>query len=76
MFRPGRLTKIYEDIGTRPSDDKAEEWLIENRIEESDDWPLCKNSDGPVNARTLVRKIGEKDNLIKFRIEPLTGKGH
>jgi tRNA pseudouridine32 synthase/23S rRNA pseudouridine746 synthase len=76
MFKSGSVKKIYEAIGTKPSDNKVEEWLIENRIEESDDWPLMKNSDGPINARTLIRKIGEKDDLIKFRIEPLTGKGH
>ncbi len=76
MFKSGRVKKIYEAIGTKPSDNKVEEWLIENRIEESEDWPLMKNSDGPINARTLIKKIGEKDDLIKFRIEPLTGKGH
>lgn len=76
MFKSGNVKKIYEAIGTKPSDNKVEEWLIENRIEESEDWPLMKNSDGPINARTLIRKIGEKYDLIKFRIEPLTGKGH
>ncbi len=76
MFRSRGVKKIYEAIGTKPNDNKTEEWLIENRIEESEDWPLMKNSDGPINARTLIRKIGGKDDLIKFRIEPLTGKGH
>ena len=76
MFRSGQVKKIYEAIGTKPSDNNAEEWLIENRIEESEDWPLTKNSDGPINARSLIKKIGQKDDLIKFRIEPYTGKGH
>ncbi len=76
MFKSGSVKKFYEAIGTKPSDNKVEEWLIENRIEESEDWPLMKNSDGPINARTVIRKIDEKDDLIKFRIEPLTGKGH
>ncbi|MEE9554964.1 MAG: pseudouridine synthase [candidate division Zixibacteria bacterium] len=76
MFKSGKVKKIYEAIGTKPSDNKAKDWLIENRIEESEDWPLMKNSDGPINARTLIMKIDEKDDLIKFRIEPFTGKGH
>ncbi|MCP4584169.1 MAG: pseudouridine synthase [candidate division Zixibacteria bacterium] len=76
MYKSGNIKKIYEAIGTKPSNDKEEEWLIANRIEESEDWPLMKNSNGPINARTLIKKIDEKDDLIKFRIEPLTGKGH
>jgi tRNA pseudouridine32 synthase/23S rRNA pseudouridine746 synthase len=37
---------------------------------------MMKIAEGPVNARTLIRKIDEKDNRVKFRIEPFTGKGH
>ncbi|MCP4634579.1 MAG: pseudouridine synthase [candidate division Zixibacteria bacterium] len=76
MFKSGNVKKTYAAIGTKPGDNKAEEWLIENRIEESEEWPLMKNSDGPINARTLIQKIGQKDDLIKFKIQPFTGKGH
>jgi tRNA pseudouridine32 synthase / 23S rRNA pseudouridine746 synthase len=76
LFAAGKIKKIYEAIGTIPRDKIHNEWLIENRIEESEKWPMMKNAEGPVNARTLIRKIDEKDNWAKFRIEPFTGKGH
>ncbi len=76
LFRSGKIRKVYEAIGTKPTGKTTGEWLIENRIEESENWPLMKNCDGPVNARTKIKVIGEKDDLMKFRIEPLTGKGH
>ena len=76
LFAAGKIKKIYEAIGAIPQDKNLTEWLIENRIEESENWPMMKNTAGPVNARTLIRKIDEKDNLAKFRITPFTGKGH
>ena len=76
LFRLGNTKKVYEAIGTKPKNDSENEWLIENRIVESSQWPLTENSDGPVNARTLIRKIDQQDNMVKFRIEPFTGKGH
>ncbi len=61
MFRSGSVKKIYEAIGTKPSDNKVEEWLIENRIEESEDWPLMKNSGAKaamvVNTATVTGHI-------------------
>jgi tRNA pseudouridine32 synthase / 23S rRNA pseudouridine746 synthase len=76
LFATGKIKKIYEAIGTVPEDKTRNEWLIENRIEESETWPLTKNAEGPVNARTLIRKVAEMGNLAKFEIEPFTGKGH
>jgi tRNA pseudouridine32 synthase / 23S rRNA pseudouridine746 synthase len=76
LFAEGKVQKIYEAIGTMPGDKMLNEWLIENRIEASEKWPMMKNTEGPVNARTLIRKINEKDDWAKFRIEPFTGKGH
>jgi tRNA pseudouridine32 synthase / 23S rRNA pseudouridine746 synthase len=76
LFATRKIRKLYEAIGTMPMNVKQNEWLIENRIEASSKWPMMKNSDGPVNARTLIKKIDERDNLAKFRIEPFTGKGH
>jgi tRNA pseudouridine32 synthase / 23S rRNA pseudouridine746 synthase len=76
LFAERKIRKIYEAIGSMPENRLLDEWLVENRIEESENWPLMKNSDGPVNARTQIRKIDERDELAKFRIEPLTGKGH
>lgn len=76
LFTAREVKKIYEAIGTMPEDRYRDKWLIENRIEESENWPKMKNSDGPINARTLIKKIDERDGLAKFRIEPLTGKGH
>jgi len=76
LFAAGKIKKIYEAIGTIPRDKTLNEWLIENRIESSEKWPMMKNAEGPVNARTLIRKVDEKGNWAKFRIEPFTGKGH
>jgi len=76
LFAERKIQKIYEAIGSMPKDRLLDEWLVENRIEESENWPLMKNTDGPINARTLIKKIDEKGELAKFRIEPLTGKGH
>lgn len=76
LFAERKIKKVYEAIGSMPENRLLDEWLVENRIEESENWPLMKNTDGPVNARTLIKKITEKDELVKFRIEPLTGKGH
>ncbi len=76
LFAEGKIRKIYEAIGTMPRERDRSEWLVENRIEESGKWPLTQNAEGPVNARTLVRKTGERDGLAKFEIEPFTGKGH
>jgi len=76
LFSAGKIRKIYEAIGTIPLDKTQSEWLIENRIEPASEWPMMKNTDGPVNARTLISKIDEKNDLAKFRIEPFTGKGH
>jgi tRNA pseudouridine32 synthase / 23S rRNA pseudouridine746 synthase len=76
LFAERKIRKVYEAIGSMPENRLLDEWLVENRIEESENWPLMKNADGPVNARTLIKKIDEKGELAKFRIEPLTGKGH
>jgi len=76
LFAERMIKKVYEAIGSMPENRLLDEWLVENRIEESENWPLMINTSGPVNARTLIRKIGEKDELVKFMIEPLTGKGH
>jgi tRNA pseudouridine32 synthase/23S rRNA pseudouridine746 synthase len=76
LFATGKIKKIYEAIGTVPRDKILNEWLIENRIEASEKWPMMKNVKGTVNARTLIRKVDEKDNWAKFKIEPYTGKGH
>jgi tRNA pseudouridine32 synthase / 23S rRNA pseudouridine746 synthase len=76
LFAGRKIRKLYEAIGTMPRDKILNEWLIENRIEASGKWPMMKNTDGLVNARTLIRKIDERDNWVKFGIEPFTGKGH
>jgi tRNA pseudouridine32 synthase / 23S rRNA pseudouridine746 synthase len=76
LFATGKIKKIYEAIGTIPADKIHNEWLVENRIEESENWPMMKIAEGPVNARTLIRKVAEQGNWAKFEIEPFTGKGH
>ncbi len=76
LFRSGKIRKIYEAIGTRPKNDNLTRWLIENRIVESEQWPGMINSSGPVNAKTLIEKTDQRGDLVKFRIEPFTGKGH
>jgi tRNA pseudouridine32 synthase / 23S rRNA pseudouridine746 synthase len=76
LFATGKIKKIYEAIGTAPEDKIRNEWLVENRIEESEKWPMMRNAEGPVNARTLIRKVDEKGEWAKFEIEPFTGKGH
>jgi tRNA pseudouridine32 synthase / 23S rRNA pseudouridine746 synthase len=76
LFEERKIKKVYEAIGTIPENRLLDHWLVENRIVESDNWPLMKNANGPINARTIIQKIAEQDNLAKFNIEPLTGKGH
>jgi tRNA pseudouridine32 synthase/23S rRNA pseudouridine746 synthase len=76
LFATGKIKKIYEAIGTIPENKVQNEWLVENRIEESEKWPMMKIAEGPVNARTLIRKVDEEGNWAKFEIEPFTGKGH
>ena len=76
LFRHGNIHKQYEAIATPPADPAQHEWLIESRIERGEPWLRFANVPGEINARSTVRLIEKRGDLVKFELEPLTGKTH
>lgn len=78
LFKEHKISKIYEAIGGLPYEENKSEWLIENRLTQSDKtWFLMHSSqDLPINAITKIKILSKNDKYAKYHLEPITGKKH
>jgi tRNA pseudouridine32 synthase/23S rRNA pseudouridine746 synthase len=75
LFMRGIVKKRYEAIAPVPRDGLTD-WRVENRLEKGEPWFRMKETEGPVNARTVIRLVEKKEEWGRFEIEPLSGKQH
>lgn len=75
LFMRGKVRKRYEAIAPVPRDGLVE-WRVENRIEKGEPWFRMKETEGTVNARTVIRLMETDKEWGRFEIEPFTGKQH
>jgi tRNA pseudouridine32 synthase / 23S rRNA pseudouridine746 synthase len=76
LFMEGCVRKTYAAVSYFPHDTGQTEWLIENRIEESEPWFRMRSCAGMVNARSRIRLVQTNGRQALFLLHPLTGKKH
>ncbi len=76
LFRHGEAKKEYEAIGSLPDDRTQNEWLVESRIERSEQWIVFHNVPGEINARSRIRLLEVRGDKGRYELEPFTGKTH
>jgi tRNA pseudouridine32 synthase / 23S rRNA pseudouridine746 synthase len=76
LFRAGKVAKSYHAIATGSGAKGEQSWLVENRMVQGEPWFRMKTTLGPVNARSRIRLVEQRDGVSRFLLNPLTGKTH
>jgi len=76
LFRDGKISKSYQAVGLLPEQDVCRDWLVQSRIEPSNEWILRHNVPGTINARSRISLLSSNEQYGRFSLSPLTGKTH
>ena len=76
LFREGAIDKQYEAVASLPKDAGKIAWLVESRIERSDEWITFCNVPGDINARSRIKLLDKEGSRGRFSLSPITGKTH
>lgn len=77
MFAEGTIKKTYHAVSACDADVLVnQQWLIENRMEKSEQWFRMTITDGQINARSSVKCLDVAAGRALFELNPLTGKTH
>ncbi|TSK05310.1 MAG: pseudouridine synthase [Geobacter sp.] len=74
LFRQGRIEKSY--LALSEGKVPGEEWSVESRLVPGDPWYTMTVAPGEANARSRIKRIGEKGGVSLFSLVPHTGKTH
>jgi len=76
LFRHGHIDKQYLALGNVPPEQNKQAWLIESRIEPSENWILQHHVDGEINARSSIQLLNAGEQTAQYSLSPITGKTH
>ncbi len=76
LFRNRNVEKTYHALSRCSYKQIKTEWIVENRIVSGEPWFRMKTVPGVVNASSRIELVGNKDNLARFVLSPLTGQTH
>jgi tRNA pseudouridine32 synthase / 23S rRNA pseudouridine746 synthase len=76
LFMHGKVTKTYLALASCEHSPQATHWIVENRIVRGEPRFKMKTVPGMVNARSRIELLDIKENLARFRLQPVTGKTH
>lgn len=76
LFQKGSITKIYHAVARVGAGPSPRGWRVENRIEKGEPFFRMTCVEGPVNARSTILLLAEKDGYGLFEVRPETGKKH
>lgn len=77
LWLQGEIAKSYEALSAccLPAPGESA-WLVENRIEPGEPFFRMQIVPGQVNARSVIRLLEYSNGIVRFHLQPLTGKTH
>lgn len=76
LFRNRKVEKTYHALSRCNYEPIKTEWIVENRIVGGEPWFRMKTVPGVANASSRIELVGNKGNLARFVLSPLTGQTH
>lgn len=77
LFENRQVTKRYHAISAESNPNEGDEWLVENHLERgTPSFRIQERSDGPINARSRIKRVDTKSARSYFHLTPSTGKRH
>lgn len=78
LFSARKIHKTYQAIARLNSEENlvGKEWLVQNRIVQSDPSFLMKMVEGEPNSHSMIRCLKQSGDKALFELNPITGKTH
>lgn len=78
LFSARKIDKTYQAIARVNSEEDlvGKEWLVQNRIIQSDPRFLMKMVEGEPNSHSVIRCLKKSGDKALFELNPITGKTH
>jgi len=78
LFKNKQINKTYQAIASTSSNTKliGQQWLVENRIEKSQQGFRMQVSNGEPNSHSQIRCLAQSNDKALFELSPITGKTH
>ena len=78
LFSARKIHKTYQAIARVNTEEDlvGKEWVVQNRIVQSDPRFLMKMVEGEPNSHSVIRCLKQSDDKALFELNPITGKTH
>ena len=78
LFSARKIHKTYQAIAriNEEEDLVGKEWLVQNRIVQSDPRFLMEMVEGEPNSHSVIRCLAQSGDKALFELNPITGKTH
>ena len=78
LFSARKIHKTYQAIARVKNEEDlpGKEWLVQNRIIQSDPRFLMKVVEGEANSHSVIRCLKKSGDKALFELNPVTGKTH
>ncbi len=78
LFSARKIHKTYQAIARVKNEEDlvGKEWLVQNRIIQSDPRFLMKMVEGEANSHSVIRCLKKSGDKALFELNPITGKTH